>query len=282
MDVAAIKAKEHKSWSTASPAWKRFDAELVAWAAPVTDAIVARLGAKQGQRVLDLASGTGEPSLAIAERVGPLGSVLGVDFVEPMIEFAREKANRRDLTNVEFRVEDCENLNVPQGTFDGASMRFGLMFFAEPVVALKRVHQAIKPGGRLVIGTWGPLDKNPWAAIPISFLKRYIDIPAPPPGAPGLFAFADTERLKSTLSQAGFQKIEIENVPNEVGSFQSGKAYCEFIFTLSGPLAGLLTQLPADKQARVQEEIAAELDSKFKVEGRLSIPGAAWVATMAK
>jgi ubiquinone/menaquinone biosynthesis C-methylase UbiE len=278
MDATAAKAKEHKSWSAASPAWKKYDPELLAWVAPVTDRMLERLRLAQGQRILDLASGTGEPSLAIAERVGPLGSVLGSDFVEAMLVVAREKAANRGLHNVEYRVADGETLEVPAGSFDGASMRFGLMFMPDPVAAMKRVHHALKPGGRAVIVTWGAAAKNPWAGIPVAALKRQMEIPAPEPGAPGLFAFADPERLRSTLTQAGFAEVEIDEVANEVGSFADGAAYGEFIFTLSGPLAVLLGQLPADKQAQVKADVAAEIEQQFRRGPRLAIPGSAWLA----
>lgn len=282
MDVAALKAKEHKSWSTAFPAWKRYDAELVAWAAPVSDRMVERLAPTQGQRILDLASGTGEPALAIAERVGPLGAVHGFDIVAPMLEFAREKASRRDLRNIEFKEQDIETLDVAAGTYDGAAMRFGLMFFPQPVVALKKIHHALKAGARIVLGTWAPADKNPWAASPMGALKRQMELPAPPPGTPGLFAMSDPERLKSVLSEAGFKDIQVEAVPNTIGSFRDGASYCEFIFTLSGPLADLLAKLPADKQAVVRNEVTTEIEGKYAVDGRLSIPGVAWVVTATK
>jgi ubiquinone/menaquinone biosynthesis C-methylase UbiE len=279
MDTAAAKAQEHKRWSTASPAWKRYDAELLAWVAPVTDRMIERLGLEQGQRVLDLASGTGEPSLAIAERVGPLGAVLGVDFVDEMLATAREKAARRGLTNVEYRTQDGETLDVAEHSFDRASMRFGLMFMPEPVAAMKRVHRALRPGGPQLASTAWPPAKNPWAALVVAALKRQMEIPAPPPGATGLFAFADPDKQRSTLAEAGFGDVKIEEVPNEVGSFVDGASYCDFIFTLSGPLAGLLAQLPVDKQAQVKREVAAEMESKYTRGNRLAIPGSAWVAT---
>jgi ubiquinone/menaquinone biosynthesis C-methylase UbiE len=279
MDNAAAKAKEHKSWSAASPAWKTYDAELLAWAAPVTDRMIAQLRLEQGQRVLDLASGTGEPSLAIAERIGPLGSVLGTDFVEEMLATAREKAAGRGLRNVEYRRADGETLELQAGSFARASMRFGLMFMPDPVAAMKRVHHALAPGGRAVVATWCAPDKNPWAAVPVAALKRQMEIPAPPPGTPGLFAFADGERLRSTIAQAGFSDVQIEEVPVEVGSFADGATYCDCIFTLSGPLGVLLGQLTPDQQAQVRRETAAELEQKFRRGPRLAIPGAAWLAT---
>jgi ubiquinone/menaquinone biosynthesis C-methylase UbiE len=279
MDVTAAKAKEHESWSMVSPAWKRYDAELVAWAAPVSDRMITRLRLEQGERVLDLASGTGEPSLGIAERVGPLGSVLGTDLVADMLAAARDKAERRGLGNVEYRVADAETLEVADGSFDHASMRFGLMFMPQPLVALARLHRALKPGGRLVVATWCAPDKNPWAAIPFAALKRQVEIPAPAPGTPGLFAFADGERLRAIIAEAGFRDVQVEEVANVVGSIRDGKSFCDLIFGLAGSLARLLAPLAMETRKLVTDEVAAELEAKFQRGNRLAVPGAAWVAT---
>jgi SAM-dependent methyltransferase len=278
MDIESAKAKEHENWTAAAPAWKTYDAEIVAWVAPVTDRLIARLGLEQGQRVLDVASGTGEPSLAIAERVGPLGAVVGIDLVEEMLAVARDKAARRGLANVTYRRQDSEALNVPKGAFDHASMRFGLMFMPQPVLAMERVHAAVKRGGRVCVSTWCGPDRNPWAAVPVAALKRRLEIPAPPPGAPGLFAFADPERLRSTLTDAGFRDVQIEEVANEIGSLKDGVSFRDFLFGLSGPLAALLGQLPPDAQAEVRSEVAVEMEQRFARGGRLAIPGAAWLA----
>ena len=158
-------------------------------------------------------------------------------------------------------------------------MRFGLMFMPEPVAAMKRVHDALRPGGHAVVATWGPPAKNPWAALVIAALKQHMDIPAPPPNATGLFAFADPDRQRSTLAEAGFVDVKIEEVANEIGSFVDGASYCDFIFTLSGPLADLLDKLPLDKQAQVKREVASEMTSRYTRDNRLAIPGSAWVAT---
>lgn len=277
MDKAATKATEHTNWSKAAEAWKRFDAELVAWASPVTDKLIERLAPRQTQRILDLASGTGEPSLGIAERVGPLGSVLGIDFVDDMLAFAREKATRRALRNVEYRTGDCEKLDVPAESFDGASMRFGIMFFPDPVAAMKGVHRALKPGSRVSLASWAAADKNPWASVPVATLKKYVDIPPPPPGATGLFAFADPERIRSVLGESGFRDVKLEEVPNEIASFATGQAFADYIFTLSGPLAALLAKAPAEKRSDIVAEVGREVDAKFTVDERLRIPGSAWV-----
>lgn len=280
MDTAAAKTKELETWTLVTPGWRKYDAELVAWLAPVTTRILERSAIGQGQQVLDIACGTGEPALPAARRVGPAGRVLGVDFVEDMLVFAREKAARASLENVEFKRQDGEEVDAPDESFDAVTMRFGLMFMPDPVACLKRAHRALKAGGRIALSTWAAPDKNPWASTAIAVLKRHTEIPAPLPGATGLFAMADPERLRSTLAAAGFKDVQVEEV--QVGrDFGTGKAYFNFIFELGGPLAMLYVRLAADEQARVAVEVAGEAE-KLRKDGRLVIGGVAWVASAVK
>jgi SAM-dependent methyltransferase len=227
--------------------------------------------------VLDIASGTGEPALEAAERVGPAGSVLGFDFVAAMLDFAREKAAGRGLRNVEFRVSDGEALDAPKGTFDRATMRWGLMFMPDPQACLTRVHAALKPGGQLALTCWAPPEENPWASVPTAVLRRHLDFPVPPPDAPGLFAFANPERLKMTIAAAGFQDVKVEKVVFTMAAFPTGAELTTYQLELAGPIAAIFAKLPAEKQASVKDEIAREVERVGGVPVKL--PGATWLAT---
>jgi SAM-dependent methyltransferase len=145
---------------------------------------------------------------------------------------------------------------------------------------LKRAHRALKPGGRIALATWAPPDRNPWAATAVNVLKRHAEIPAPPPGAPGLFAMSDPERLLSLLYGAGFKDVKVDATP--VGrDYGTGQKYFQFTFDLAGPLAVVYSQLSPEKKAKVAEEVAAEAE-KLRKDGKLFIPGVAWVASGAK
>lgn len=280
MDAIAMKDKERKTWTDVTPGWRKRDAELVAWARPVTERILERARVGNGQRVLDIACGTGEPAIPAARRVGSAGFVLGVDFVEDMLAFARDKAVREGLRNVEFRRQDGEELDAPAGSFDCVTMRFGLMFMPDPVSCLKRAWRALKPGGCIALATWAPPEKNPWVTTTLAVLKRHADMPAPPPGAPGLFAMADPERLRSVLSQAGFREVQVEETAVS-RDFGDGKSYFQFLIELAGPLAAVYAALPGERQTRVAEEVAAEAE-KRRQGGKLVIGGLAWVASAVK
>jgi ubiquinone/menaquinone biosynthesis C-methylase UbiE len=275
MDNSAAKANQHKTWQAVAPGWKQYDELMRRLTKPVTDRMTA--GMRPGQRVLDIASGVGEPAIAIAERVGPTGSVLGTDLVEEMLAFAREKAAARGVKNIEFRHVDGEALDVPDRSFDAVTMRWGLMFMPDPGACLTRARQALKPGGTIALTCWAPIEKNPWALIPMSVLRKYVEVPAPPPGAPGLFAFADRARLESVLKDAGFSNVNVEPVETLMGDFDKGEEFVAFILALAGPIAMLMKAVPEDKRAAATNEIAREAERVGG--GRARVPGVTWLAT---
>jgi 2-polyprenyl-3-methyl-5-hydroxy-6-metoxy-1,4-benzoquinol methylase len=277
-DNQSLKAKEHAGWTEVAPGWRKHDARLRDSFAAVSERMlsVARIG--PGQRVLDVACGTGEPAIAAAEQVGPRGHVLATDFAEEMLTVAREKAARRGLSQLEFRRADGEELQPGGDPFDAALIRFGIMFMPDPAACLRRVRAALRPGGRIAVATWASPDVNPWLKVALSVLKSHLDVPAPPPGAPGLFAFADPERLRTTLQEGDFQDVKVEEVhllPG--GAFDSGRDFFTFLRELSAPLARLYGQLPPDLRPQVEEEIACQAE-RHRQGGQVCLKGLAWVA----
>jgi ubiquinone/menaquinone biosynthesis C-methylase UbiE len=273
MNLVEAKEKQHKSWTLVAPGWGKHDALMRDWAAPVTDRMIALAGIRVGSHVLDIACGAGEPALTVAETVGPGGSVLATDFVEEMIGFARSKAKGRKLSNVEFRCVDGETIDTPNGTFDAVTMRWGLMFMPDPVACMRRVHAALKPGGKAVVCCWTEAANNPFVTVPLGVLKRHMEVPTPPAGAPGIFALASADRLREIFTEAGFRDIAIEQVTIPMADFATGAEYDEFIRELAGPVASLFVQLPADKQAIVKKEIAREAEARSSKPGRVYLHG---------
>jgi SAM-dependent methyltransferase len=278
IDPAAAKANQQMTWRSVAPGWKKWAAELTKFTAPLTARMIA--GLKPGQRVLDLASGVGDPAIAIARAVGPSGSVLGTDLVEEMLAFAREEAAAAGVKNIEFRHADAEKLDVPASSFDAATMRFGLMFLPDPVACLSRVHAALKPGGWMRAAVWQPPQKNPWAAIPMSVMRRHVDVPAPPPDAPGLFAMGDPARLESVFHGGGFSTVKIEELALVPADFDAGDEYLRFTLDLAGPIAVMHAKLTPAERPKVEAEIIKEALAAGG--GKAHLPGAVWIATATK
>jgi enediyne biosynthesis protein CalE5 len=270
------KDAQHQSWTAVAPGWKKYDQVLVESAAPAAERILDRAGVRAGMRVLDVASGTGEPALRAAKRVGPSGSVLGTDFVEPMLAFAREKAAAQGLQNVEFRCVDGETFDVPAGSFDAATIRWGIMFMPDAVACLRQVHRALKPGAHVAVACWASPEQNPWASVPAKLLMKAAEVPPPTPGAPGMFAYADPKRIESTLAEAGFASITVEPVELTMADFDSASEYWTYTRALAGPVAALFAKLSPEKQASVTSEILAEID-RLSPGGRTVLRGVTWV-----
>ncbi len=282
MNKAEAKDKQHKSWTMVAPGWGKYDPLMRAWAAPVTNRMIALAGIREGSHVLDIACGAGEPALTVAEKVGPKGSVLATDFVEEMVGFARSKAKARAFSNIEFRCVDGEVLDAPAGTFDAVTMRWGLMFMPDPVACMRRVNDALRQGGKAVVCCWTEAADNPFVTVPLGVLKRHMEIPEPPAGAPGIFALANPDRLRGIFVDAGFRDVAIEQVTIPMADFATGAEYDVFIRELAGPVASLFVQLPADKQAVVKKEIARAAEAHSSRPGRVYLQGITHVAVGTK
>jgi SAM-dependent methyltransferase len=278
VDHAAAKANQQETWRAVAPGWKTWAATLTKLSEPLTSRMTA--GLIPGQRVLDLASGVGDPAIAIARAVGPAGSVLGTDLVEEMLAFAREEATAAGITNIEFRVADAERLDLPPASFDAATMRFGLMFLPDPVACLTRVRSALRPGGSMSAAVWQAPPRNPWASIPIGILRQHLHVPAPPPDAPGLFAMADPARLDFVFHAAGFSRVRVEEVTLVMADFDRGEDFLRYILDIAGPISMLHAKVPQADRSAVDAEIVRNVIAAG--DGRAHLSGAVWLATGTK
>lgn len=274
VDAMAVKQREHSTWTAVAPGWRKHDERLTAITKPVTERLLDLAGVGPGHRVLDIACGTGEPAIPAALRARD-GQVVATDFVEEMLAFAREKAAAKGVRNVEFRRVDGEELSFPDASFDAVTIRFGLMFMPNPVGCLERAHRALKLGGRIALACWAAPEENPWASLPMRIIRRELEMPPPPPGTPGLFAFADRSRLESVLKEAGFCDVVAEPVKVRMSDFDSGEEYFTWTRELAGPVATLFAQLPPQKQTTVKSEIEK---SASGADGRVVYDGVTWVA----
>src|SRR5215204_2417295 len=169
------------------------------WTARVADA--ARLA--PGQRVLDVASGTGALTCEVAQRVKPGGSVTGLDRNEGMLAVARRKA-----PNIEWRQGLAESLPFANATFDAVISQFGLMFFEDRIAALREMWRVLRPGGRLAVAVWDALDHSPgYAAMTVLLQKLFGSRIADELRAP--FVLGDPQALRALFTQAGIPEVEI-------------------------------------------------------------------------
>ncbi len=280
-DKSELKERERNNWTSAAEGWCRRDELLQKGAAPVTERMLELSGISSGSRLLDIASGTGEPAISAAKIVGESGKVIGTDLVDEMLAVAREKAAKADLGNIEFHCIDAETLDFTAGSFDAVTIRWGLMFMPEPQTCLAAAHKALKQNGRISLACWAAPEKNPFVGLLMKTLSKYMDIPVPPPGTPGIFAFADPERLQDILASAGFRNIVLEEIAIDVIEVDDGRAYWEAISDLAAPVMALVRQLEESARSDYIDEVIKAADA-LKQGETLRMRGTTWIASADK
>jgi SAM-dependent methyltransferase len=178
--------------------------------APVGEAIASAAGLRPGETVLDIGCGAGATTLVAAEAVGPDGTVHGVDVTPPMLDIARARLAASGLVNVELVEAEAQTAVLP--TADVAISRFGTMFFDGPVEAFANVRTALRPGGRLCIATWQPLEANAWLVVPGAALLRWITLPDLDGDGPGMFSQSNPAVVEATLDAAGYDDVTVRSV----------------------------------------------------------------------
>jgi SAM-dependent methyltransferase len=225
--------------------------------------------------VIDIGCGCGTTTLALAEMVGPQGSVTGVDISMPMLGHAKARAAQAKSTAQFVRADASDYAFKPEN--DLVFSRFGVMFFADPPAAFANIRKSLKPGGRLVFACWRTAPENEWASVPFMAARELLpEQPQADPTAPGPFALADSGRTKDILEKAGFKNVRIEKLDTHMHMGQSLDAAVD-LSTKAGPLARALggiddEALKAKIRARVKDAIA-----KYNTPQGVSAPAACWL-----
>lgn len=241
--------KQALQWQDASAeqVWREYDGAEQRLTALVSERMLDLAGLRPGMRVLDLATGRGEPAVRAAHRVGPTGRVVGVDVSEGMLQMARERATREGVANLELRVLDAETLaGVPPAQFHVVLARWGLMYLDSPVVALSAARRALLPGGVLVAAVWAEPERVPYYTLPRRLLEKYRTLPPIDPEAPGTFRYAAAERLPRDLVATGFIVRHVEE--QQVAVMEAATGAELVAWTRAFGLGRLLNDLPAEVQ----------------------------------
>jgi SAM-dependent methyltransferase len=239
---------------------------------------------RPGDRVIDIGCGFGDTTQRLAELVGPEGSALGVDVSEPFIATARREAEEAGIANAEFEVADVQTLELPQ-EFDYAFSRMGIMFFANPVAALRNIRAALKPGGRFTAVVWRRKLDNEWVTRAERIVEEYLEHPDKtdePTCGPGPFSMANADTVSEQLQIAGFEEVALRrcDLPMKVGDDLDEAV--EFGMAL-GP-AGEILRLWGDRVDEIRPEIAAKIRAAIADLERpdgVYAPASTWILTAA-
>jgi ubiquinone/menaquinone biosynthesis C-methylase UbiE len=277
MDATEFRRASHAVWEAMAPGWDDRHAYFEQTARPVTERMLERLAPDRGDTILELAAGTGITGFAAAALVGPGGRVIVSDFSEAMVETAERHAAELGLGNVEFRVLDAEQLDLPDDSVDGVLCRWGYMLMAGPAAALAETRRVLRHGGRLSGAVFSGPEQNPWAALPSSVLQERGHLPPPETGAPGILALADNARLRRLFAEAGFSDPQIEEIAITY-RFADTDDYWEFLTVVAGAIAMVLGQLDEEERGHVREQIEERVRPFESAEG-IALPGVSLVAS---
>jgi len=260
-----------REWKESAAFWRDHYPSIRTMFAPVTNSLIEEAGIIEGNVVLDVAGGSGEPSLTIAELVGPRGYVTCTDAVADMVDAAKTEAERRGLRNMEFRQCLADSLPFQQDTFDITVCRLGVMLFPDVPAALNEMMRVTKSGGTLAFVVWGPNEANPFGYTVTNVLSQYLEIPAVPPDAPGAFRFAEPGKLARLLTDAGAIEVRERELNFHIEAPLSSEQFWEMRSHMSGTLRDKLASLPPEQARKVGLDVQNAVQEFFP-NGQMSFP----------
>ena len=245
---------------------------------PVADILIDRAKLKAGERVIDIGCGSGVTTIAFAQKVGPSGHALGIDISGPMLARARASAPK-DLP-VDFALADATVYRFEPASFDLLASRFGVMFFADPVLSFSNMHKALRRSGRLAFACWREPRENPWMMTPLQAVYKHVaKLPPQGPEDPGPFAFASEERVHRILGAAGFTGIAMEPCPLsfDIAIGRGLDAAVEGALEI-GPAHRALEGQPAELRAAATRSLREALAPLAKGDS-VMLAGSIWIVT---
>jgi ubiquinone/menaquinone biosynthesis C-methylase UbiE len=268
LDSQRLKGDQKRDWDLAAAGWRKWWPVFEAAAQHVSDRLVEMAGVRPGYRVLDIATGNGEPAVTAARRVGPSGRVVATDQSTGMLAIARERAAALGLTNIDFRESDAEALALGERDFDAVVCRWGLMFMPDLTAALTGIRSRLKPGAGIATAVWSTADKVPMITIGAATVRKLAALPPPPPNALDPLRLADTSILSSALTAAGFKEVVIER-RQVVFEFESTAAFTQFRAEVSAPFRALLDRQSPELRQRIVDAIIEAAGAHTGPDGRV-------------
>lgn len=276
-DPVGFKAQQREQWSSVAEGWRRKWAAFERGAQPLSDRMMELARIAPGQRVLDVATGIGEPAMTAARLVCPGGSVTAIDQAPQMLAVARERLQEAGIQTVTFVEGDAEAVPLPLDAFDAVVCRWGMMFFHDPVGTLARLRSSLVPGGWLSAAIWGPPERVPIISLSFSALSRALPQPPPLKSGPNPFALSDPARLEQVLREAGFANVQSE--PFTVTfEFASVDELLSHLGAVSAPIRMMMANASAQDQAEFWKHLAEAAAAFTDADGMIRLANDCLVA----
>ena len=239
----------------AAEKWKAKSAVL---GSAVTEALIEYSRPLPDMRILDLASGTGEPGISLAQRV-PQGSVTAVDQSLELLDIAAERARKKKLSNFTTHKADAHQLPFADRSFDRATCRFGVMFFSDAERALAELRRILKPGARACFAAWGPIEQPYWQST-LKIVHRHVGGNVLQPGGADPFRFSAAGSLSSVLTASGFHEVQ-ESTHNLPWTWPGpAEEVLEYFCAVAAPFRPMLERVPAEEWPSIRAEAKAAME----------------------
>ena len=275
-------AREIEYWnSAATRSWAERNEPIDRLFAEVTRIVLDLASPQPGERVIDIGCGSGTTVLALAERVGPGGGVLGADISKQSVQRANERIAAAGLTQAKVILADASTHQFEPSSFDLLFSRFGVMFFSDPAATFTSLRKALKPGGRLAVAVFRTARENRWAREPAVSLGDLLPPqPLPGPEEPGQFSWADPARVKRILETAGFRDVSLTPFDLDMRLSSAGGAGAAAEAASFAMLIGPVVRATLNASPEQRQTVRAGLETYFRgVEGPQGVimPGAIWI-----
>ena len=259
--ITQIREAQKESWNKFSSGWKKWDDLSMKIIQPHGEEIIHHLNPSGSDIVLDIASGTGEPALTIAKMLTS-GKVIMTDLSDKMLQIAAEKVENQGIKNIGMAVADACALPFADNSFDLISCRLGFMFFPDMELAAKEMARVLKPGGRIATTVWGNPEKNYWVTVMVQNIKKYIELPSPPKGAPGMFRCAEQGTVSDLFKKAGLKNTG-ESEINGTMNLKNSNEYWDFMTDIAAPFVAALSNADDNSVNMIKQGVINDLNNKY-------------------
>jgi ubiquinone/menaquinone biosynthesis C-methylase UbiE len=273
-DPNKFKLNQRQSWDSVANGWQKWWKTFENGAQKVSDRLIELANVESGDKVLDVATGIGEPAISAAKIVGKSGRVTATDISSEMLAIAEERARSLSLNEeIKFKQSDAESLELETNqVFNSIICRWGLMFLPNLDNALSNMLRLLVPGGKLAAAVWSEPSKVPLISMPINIARQELQAPLLGQGIPGPFSLADIDALKKSLEKAGFVDIKSETI-RVVFEFNSAEEYTEFNQDIVAPIRIMLANETEYRKQEIWNAVTDQVKQRFvdKDTGRIKL-----------
>ncbi|MGH9952700.1 MAG: class I SAM-dependent methyltransferase [Nitrososphaeraceae archaeon] len=255
IDPSQFKQGQRESWDSVAAEWQKWWKTTETAAEKVSRRLIELAEIKPGSKVLDIATGIGEPAITAAKKVGDGGHVLATDISPQMLSIAKQRAISLGLQNViEFKEGDAETIDLQTSTFNAELCRFGLMFLPDLKTGLSNLYRSLVHGGRLAAAVWASPDKVPFIALALNTVMKETNSPQPASGIPGPFSLSDENILTDSFINSRFTDINIDRI-NVVFNFNSAEDYTNFVIGTAAPIRAMVANETLERRKGVLKAV---------------------------